>query len=413
MRCSFADTLNTENTSKLIFQSSDIALALKDNCAYERAYSLLDVINGIFDIGKKSILIVGKGLLKAGMEFSEETKNVIDKLANSSKENIINGVIDIAKGLYYFMRTSPITLDYMASKMSKNDIPTNSHDIFPGYLDYCISKIHYGEHKEPFPSYEEWKPVAQQQFDAFDIKQKKDTQAWLSKLKTNPEQFSIDTISETAKFLLYWGFCDIAALKIGKLATTFSEVMSTELQVLAAKSREIKSAANGIFDVTSVAVVDAPILCSIRTTEDIIDIANKYGIEVTEKSLEIVKSSNKEIGSISNTLEKAVAEIRDETTIENAIHNLERTSGAAKVDIHHAFPDIIDNYVGDAIEFSISTKGPGGIVIRQSKLYQVKGSLNGKSGVFEWIIDQNKVTHRRFIPNGKITGYSNQIPNKS
>ena len=34
-----------------------------------------------------------------------------------------------------------------------------------------------------------------------------------------------------------------------------------------------------------------------------------------------------------------------------------------------------------------------------------KGSLNGKKGIFEWIHDSSVgVTHRRFIPNGKITG---------
>lgn len=41
-------------------------------------------------------------------------------------------------------------------------------------------------------------------------------------------------------------------------------------------------------------------------------------------------------------------------------------------------------------------------------LYQLQGSLNGKKGVFEWIYDNSKgVTHRRFIPNGKITGRPN------
>ena len=193
--------------------------------------------------------------------------------------------------------------------------------------------------------------------------------------------------------------------------------MSAELQILTVKTKELKDATNGIFDVTAVVVADTPILCSIRTTEDLINIEAKYGLEIAEDALKIIRSSDKEFikesGGISNALENVVAEIRDETTIENAIYNLERTSGATKVDIHHVFPDIIDNYVGDAIEFSIPTKGPGGIVIRQSKLYQVEGSLNGKSGVFEWIIDQNKVTHRRFIPNGKITGYPNQISNKS
>jgi hypothetical protein len=183
----------------------------------------------------------------------------------------------------------------MINKMNKKDVQINSSDIFPGYLDYCVSKIHYGERKEPFPSYEEWKPIIQQQFDAFDVKQKKDIQSWLNKLKTNKEQFTIDTISEVTKTFLYWGLCDIAVFKIGELAKTFSDVMSAELQILATNSRELRAAKNGIFDVKTIEVVDAPILCSIRSTEEVIDIASKYGSEATEKSLEIVKSAGKDL----------------------------------------------------------------------------------------------------------------------
>ena len=45
-----------------------------------------------------------------------------------------------------------------------------------------------------------------------------------------------------------------------------------------------------------------------------------------------------------------------------------------------------------------------------SDLYQLQGSLRGKPGVFEWIVDQRQVTHRRFIPGGTTTGFPNQIP---
>ncbi|WP_245863939.1 RHS repeat domain-containing protein [Paenibacillus donghaensis] len=44
-------------------------------------------------------------------------------------------------------------------------------------------------------------------------------------------------------------------------------------------------------------------------------------------------------------------------------------------------------------------------------LLQVKGELNGKSGIYEYILTQEgKVTHQRFIVKGKITGQSNQKP---
>ena len=65
-----------------------------------------------------------------------------------------------------------------------------------------------------------------------------------------------------------------------------------------------------------------------------------------------------------------------------------------KSDSFHAFPDIIDNYAGFADKFKI----PNGT------LYQLKGSLNGVSGRFEWITQAEKVTHRMFVKGGGITG---------
>ena len=88
--------------------------------------------------------------------------------------------------------------------------------------------------------------------------------------------------------------------------------------------------------------------------------------------------------------------------ISNDIVNRERAGSANKTDPMHKFNDIVDNYAGDASKFEIPTKGPGGTVVRTSELSQIEGSLNGKEGVFEWVVDQGKVTHRRFIPGGKL-----------
>lgn len=48
------------------------------------------------------------------------------------------------------------------------------------------------------------------------------------------------------------------------------------------------------------------------------------------------------------------------------------------------------------------------------ELYQLKGGVNEKPGVFEWIIDRNGsnpvINHQRFIPGGSITGFENQVP---
>ena len=61
----------------------------------------------------------------------------------------------------------------------------------------------------------------------------------------------------------------------------------------------------------------------------------------------------------------------------------------------HGWPDMIDNYAGDATKFDLSNG---------AKLYQIDGSLNGKPGRFEWITQNGNVTHRQFIPGGRITG---------
>ncbi|MGL4316604.1 MAG: hypothetical protein ACRCTL_08320 [Pseudomonas sp.] len=100
---------------------------------------------------------------------------------------------------------------------------------------------------------------------------------------------------------------------------------------------------------------------------------------------------------------------RKVTVVENDVLNNPRAGSANKKDTLHSFNDIIDNYAGDAKKFEIPTKGPGGQIARTSDLYQIEGSLNGEDGIFEWIVDSGNVTHRRFIPNGKITGFPNQV----
>ncbi|WP_330924937.1 RHS repeat-associated core domain-containing protein [Candidatus Sororendozoicomonas aggregata] len=100
-------------------------------------------------------------------------------------------------------------------------------------------------------------------------------------------------------------------------------------------------------------------------------------------------------------------------SIDNFVIGKPRTGSANKVpDGQHGFNDIIDNYAGGAAKFEIPTKGPGGKVVRTSELGQIQGSNNGVDGVFEWIIDKGEVTHRRFIPRGKVTGFPNQVPKK-
>jgi len=90
-------------------------------------------------------------------------------------------------------------------------------------------------------------------------------------------------------------------------------------------------------------------------------------------------------------------------TINNPIVNSKRTGSARKTDKYHSFSDIVDNYAENGKKFTF-TGGDG----KKRTLYQVRGSLNGEKGIFEWIYDSSKgITHRRFILNGKITGRPN------
>ena len=46
-------------------------------------------------------------------------------------------------------------------------------------------------------------------------------------------------------------------------------------------------------------------------------------------------------------------------------------------------------------------------------LTQMPGSMNDRSGIFEWIVNSKmELTHQRFIPDGRITGTPNQIPSR-
>ncbi|MEI3613625.1 hypothetical protein [Pseudogracilibacillus sp. SO30301A] len=124
------------------------------------------------------------------------------------------------------------------------------------------------------------------------------------------------------------------------------------------------------------------------------------------------KVSNKSLKDISHP-------VLDNTRIGSALK---------KPDGQHGFNDIIDNYTPQAIEFEI-VSGDG----VKRKLYQIEGGMKyydykdvynknlrvnerittvkDENEVFEWIVDPSKgVTHRRFIPDGQITGSPNQRP---
>ncbi|MGH9155915.1 MAG: WXG100 family type VII secretion target [Acidimicrobiales bacterium] len=89
-----------------------------------------------------------------------------------------------------------------------------------------------------------------------------------------------------------------------------------------------------------------------------------------------------------------------------------RSSSALKIDPHHGFADLVDHATAGSRRTLILRRGPGGAVVGQDELMQRGGSLNGVDGVFEWIVRNGEVVHRRFIPRGVVNGVPNQVPPK-
>lgn len=138
------------------------------------------------------------------------------------------------------------------------------------------------------------------------------------------------------------------------------------------------------------------------------DIRIKEAKHIQEQKIAELKYQNQLKLDSKRDLSKNVTKV-----IDNPVIGKPRIGSAVnKSDPTHNFNNIIDNYAGDATKFDIPTKGIGGQVVRKSELRQIEGYLNGKDGVFEWIIDQGNITHRRFIPGGKVTGFPNQVSKK-
>lgn len=109
-----------------------------------------------------------------------------------------------------------------------------------------------------------------------------------------------------------------------------------------------------------------------------------------------------------STSSGAVPHLEKPIDIHNPVLDSVRTGSALKPDAQHAFNQIIDNYSRYAKQFRCI--GGDGV---ERTLFQIEGSLNGKVGVFEWIVDNNPlkgVVHRRFIEGIKVTGIPNMHP---
>ena len=85
------------------------------------------------------------------------------------------------------------------------------------------------------------------------------------------------------------------------------------------------------------------------------------------------------------------------------------TGSATKDDPMHRAPSFVVNQISRYGRTFALRGGDGS----NNTITQMLGGMNGKPGVFEWIINSKlELTHQRFIPDGRITGTPNQTPSK-
>ncbi|MFU8650031.1 hypothetical protein ACNA06_22380, partial [Lysinibacillus sp. RSDA_15] len=163
------------------------------------------------------------------------------------------------------------------------------------------------------------------------------------------------------------------------------------------------------------------VLENVRKWEKVIE--ETYGLANNSQKAKDAKTTQKEIdqlGEYVKKLDKGTGELK------HPVLDNPRVGSALKDDFYHNFNDIIDNYAVDAQRFDLPNKKghmdslyqiEGSMVKYETKYVKVKNNapemLQTKEtidGVFEWVVDPttNTVTHRTFIPGGKVSGKINQ-----
>lgn len=135
------------------------------------------------------------------------------------------------------------------------------------------------------------------------------------------------------------------------------------------------------------------------------DLLTSLALGSTSKAALNAGKGNAQTGSSAQNV--ALGERQKATYAAQEIKNATPVGSALKDDPLHRAP----SYVLDQIPLKGRTFTLTGGDGKSYNLTQMEGVVNGKSGVYEWIVTpKGELSHQRFIPSGKITGTPNQVP---
>ncbi|MCY1299515.1 hypothetical protein D9M70_490440 [compost metagenome] len=120
----------------------------------------------------------------------------------------------------------------------------------------------------------------------------------------------------------------------------------------------------------------------------------------------VLSKGAKETGSASNMV---LFERQRAGYAAQEIRNAQPIGSALKDDPLHRAPSYVIDQIPEKGRLFTIRGGDG----KSYKLTQMEGAVDGRSGIFEWLVNsKGELTHQRFIPDGRITGTPNQIPSR-